>query len=183
MKLISDNHHLKQDLPVINLNYYILELIDKLIPGHETNSHIFQLLDDFYAFQTKSDVLLALELITIFQIKILDILGYRPMLDNCIVCADPLLPDETRFPASRGEVGYICKKHMGSDAEANSTPDVILKIQKFTLAHSTLAASRLNVNIQQLKGLFTIQHQWLQSIIEKRLYTSGIINTIFLTLS
>jgi DNA repair protein RecO (recombination protein O) len=183
VKLICDFRNIKTDLDIINLNMYVLEVIDKTISGHEKNAPLYQLLHDYLYQQKHPTVIETLEYLTIFQIKLLDLLGYTPLLDSCIECGEPLLKDEERVPSENGQVGYICHKHLHSNLDYQSVSDVIIKIQRFIIDRSINSAQRLKVTPEHLKALFSIQHTWLQGIIEKKINTTDIINSILLKIS
>jgi len=177
VKLLNEYKDSKSNFDIINLNYYVLELFDKTIPGHDKNVLLFDALKDFFELQN-AELNQCLELITIMQIKLLDELGYTPLLDQCMICGESFVEGEKRSPSSDGQMGYICHKHIGMNSEEFNVDDVILKIQKFILSRNLLTASRLKVTGSQIKSLFSIQHTWLQSIIEKKINTTDIINTI-----
>jgi DNA repair protein RecO (recombination protein O) len=179
VKLIDDFKLLKTDFDIINLNYYVLELIDKTIAGHEKNYALFEALKAFFELQN-GQMSQCLELITIMQIKLLDQLGYTPLLDECIVCNDKFVEGEERIPSNGDQIGYICQKHMPQTTHELIVDDVILKIQKFIIGHNMFTASRLKVDSRQMKSLFAIQHSWLQNIIEKKINTADIINSILI---
>lgn len=187
VKLINDFRVLKQNLDIINLNIYILELIDKSISGHEKNTDLYTLLFDFLYQQEKFEnnitALEVLEYVTIFQIKLLDLLGYTPLLDSCIECGEPLLQDKERITSENGQVGYICHKHLHKNINYQNVSDVIVKIQRFIIDRPLKSGQRLKVTPDHLKALFSIQHTWLQGIIEKKIYTTDIINSILLKLA
>lgn len=175
VKLINDFHNTKTNFEIINLNMYVLEIIDKSISGHEINAALYQLLYDYMYQQKASSVVETLEFLTIFQIKLLDLLGYSPLLDSCIECGEPLVEGKDRIPSDNGEVGYICHKHLHKNINYNNVADVIIKIQRFTMDRPLNSGQRLKVTPEQLKALFSIQHTWLQGIIEKKINTTDII--------
>jgi DNA repair protein RecO (recombination protein O) len=182
VKLIEDFSKIKTNLNSINLNFYILEIVDKTIPGHEKNILIFQAIYSFLYLQN-GDLLHDLTLLLIVQLKLLDELGYTPMLDECIICSDAIGEGQMRIPSVNEQIGYMCEKHMNLQDIENSIPDTILKIQKYILRNSIPSASRLSLTSDQIKSLFTIQHNWFQSIIEKKINTADIINSILINLN
>jgi DNA repair protein RecO (recombination protein O) len=182
VKLIDDFSKIKTDLSSINLNFYVLEIIDKTIPGHEKNIPIFQAINAFMYLQN-GNLIHDLTLLLIMQLKMLDELGYSPMIDECVICSDTISEGQMRTVSTNEQIGYICEKHMGHIDSENSVPDAILKVQKFILRNSIASSSRLSLTPNQIKSLFSIQHNWFQSIIEKKINTADIINSILINLN
>jgi len=180
-KLINDFHSIKKDYDNVNICFYILELIDKTITGYEKNRNFFQLLFDFFTLLDDKNILSNLEYLLIFQIKLLSELGYSPLLNECVICGEKLLEQSLRIPSIDNQVGYICDHHFNNQP-TNLVPDVVIKIQKFIVTHSMHAGGRLNITPNQIRSIFSVQHLWLQNIIEKKINTTDIINSILLNL-
>ncbi len=67
---------------------YVLELSDKLLEEGEPSTKYFQLMLDFFEAMEKreSDTL---TLILAFEIKALQVFGYAPQMNHCVVCNKP----------------------------------------------------------------------------------------------
>ena len=94
---------LRQDLKKMTAASYVLELVDAIMPVEEPNDAVYELMLDFYkGLQTVSDVS---KLIYIFQIKALLYSGFRPHLDSCVQCQNPVAR-RARFSLKLG--GLVC---------------------------------------------------------------------------
>jgi len=182
VRLIDDFHSLKTDLDIINLNLYVLEVIDKLIIGHESTQSIYELVSSYLNYHKEEQLSLIdrLKILISFQFKILDNLGYTPLLDECVVCGEKFKEGEFRIASADNQIGYICGRHTGIAKQRNNIEDVILKIQKYLLNHNLIAAKQLQITPNQLKSLFTIQNLWIQNVMEKKINITDIINSILL---
>src|SRR5436309_4886489 len=83
------------------------ELVDRLVWGEEPHAELFDLLA--HALEAVSRApLAALPALTIaFELQVASLLGYRPRLDACAGCGEPLSPRRLFSPA-RG--GLLCDR-------------------------------------------------------------------------
>lgn len=105
---------LKKDLKKVSLAYYLLELTEKLTPEREKHEEIFDLLKESLGLLEKAEEKSDQELLkAIFEFKLLDELGHRPILKHCVLCKKE--PENgVFFDFERG--GIVCGKCKGSGA-------------------------------------------------------------------
>ncbi|OIP98961.1 DNA repair protein RecO [Candidatus Wirthbacteria bacterium CG2_30_54_11] len=85
---LASHHLIRTDLGMLSLAYYIAELGDALSVEDEKNYPLFSLVKS--AFSQIGGSVDHSSLITWFEMTLLDIIGYRPDLEHCAVCATPL---------------------------------------------------------------------------------------------
>lgn len=106
---------IRSDLEKTLAASYFLELMDQFTPEHKKSEASFHLLYDFLVLLEKkrpSDALLRL-----FEIRLLRIAGYDPVLDCCISCRQPLNAGRGyRFDSVKG--GIVCSGCKPSDGDA-----------------------------------------------------------------
>lgn len=74
--------NVRKDIKRMSAASYMLELVDKVMPGEYVNEDIFQLMLDYLeALQSEADIN---RLVHILQIKTLLYSGFRPHLDACV---------------------------------------------------------------------------------------------------
>lgn len=92
------------DLETATVAHYILELVDKIMPMHLPSVPIFRLINealnylDKYSWQT---------VIYIYQVKLLELSGFRPSLQECACCGCRIASDAF-FTTRLG--GLLCLK-------------------------------------------------------------------------
>lgn len=115
---------------------YALELIDIIMPTEETNKQVYTLLLDYLEFL--QDVKDINKLVHIFQIKILQLSGFSPHLDSCVIC-DKTVKGRARFSLLSG--GLVC-------------PSCPTKEKTFTMVSQGTVASILHIE----------NHDWARGI-------------------
>jgi DNA repair protein RecO (recombination protein O) len=106
---------IRSDLEKTLIASYFLELIDQFTPEHKKSEASFQLLYDFLVLLEKKKP--SASLLRLFELRLLRIAGYDPVLDGCISCRQPLNAGRGyRFDSVKG--GIICSGCKPSDADA-----------------------------------------------------------------
>ncbi len=98
---------MRQDLLKMAYASYVIQLVDELVSGRERSEALFDLAAETLAAIEKAR---ELELIVrAFELKLVKILGYLPLLESCVSCRRPLrdLPDYLAMSNSSG--GIICR--------------------------------------------------------------------------
>lgn len=97
---------------------YLVELVDAFTPERKRHEDLFELLKDFLDLMNRVET--PESLIRFFEIRLLKLVGYDPVLDRCVVCHEPVLsPDGYHFhPAAGGLQCHTC-------APGNNAPFII----------------------------------------------------------
>jgi len=91
-----------------------LELIDRLVWGEEPHPELYDLLVATLESVARVPAA-ALPAFTIaFQLQVASLLGYRPRLDRCAGCGEPLSPERLFSPAHGGLVCDACAAQGGA---------------------------------------------------------------------
>ncbi|OGY41849.1 MAG: DNA repair protein RecO [Candidatus Buchananbacteria bacterium RBG_13_39_9] len=110
--LIKPYQNLRQDLFGFALINYLSEVIDGLIHGQTMSSDKFELLintlDILEEEISNSDKERLLMLANIFNLKLLNLLGYQPEVKRCLNCHRGILLPKNVFDFSHG--GIICEQ-------------------------------------------------------------------------
>ena len=100
--IINRFKNIRKDINLMSYSLYLLELADKVY-RHEENNEIYRLL---IASLVKIDEDYDAVVITnIFELKMLDFLGIKPVIDECVVCGNK--NDIVTISSYRG--GYLCR--------------------------------------------------------------------------
>jgi len=100
--IIDKFKNIRKDLSLMSYSIYLLELAAKVYK-HENNNLIYDMLisslkkiDEGYDYQVISNI---------FELKMLDFLGIKPVVDECVNCGSKI--DIVTISSYRG--GYLCK--------------------------------------------------------------------------
>lgn len=110
-EILQSFRALRQDLFQASHASYFVDLVDKLTEEHEKNTYLYQLLVETLQFLEDgkdADILTRL-----FELKLLHIGGYRPELNQCVICSRT----DGDFGFSVVEGGLICERCKTRDPE------------------------------------------------------------------
>ncbi len=103
----------RKDIERLTYASYFIELVETITSDHDVNEGLYEvLLESLKLLATDSS---PRRVGRIFELKLLDSLGLRPMLEGCAVCGRAA-EDKVRFSAANG--GLLCGGCAGSDETA-----------------------------------------------------------------
>lgn len=106
--VINNFKNIKTDITNMSYVCYILELVNQVMK-HEYNEEIFNLLEaSILKINEKFDAGI---ITNILELKMLDYLGVRPIIDECVLCGNKT--DIVTISGDKG--GYICKNCIKDD--------------------------------------------------------------------
>ena len=105
--LINAYQGIREDLFKIAYGSYMIEVVEKLAPERERHPELFTLLTDFLGILEARGV--TEDLLRVFEVRLLDDLGLRPHVSDCVICHIPLISGtRVRFSSEKG--GAICNR-------------------------------------------------------------------------
>lgn len=99
---------------VVKMSYgsYFVELVEAMVGEREAHAGVFELLREFLSTVNTTEP--REEMLRIFEIRLLSLLGYRPNLNSCTQCGKPLGQLKgIYFVPTRG--GIFCEKCCSTD--------------------------------------------------------------------
>src|SRR5919202_1366933 len=116
-----------EDLELTTHAYYLAEVVDLLTEDRMENRAVFDtLVDSLHDLGSTADARLVL---IIFQLKLLDALGYRPGLRECGSCRATIAPERNHFSALLG--GVLCAACGPREQTARAIGNSALKLLRF----------------------------------------------------
>ncbi|MBI9048714.1 MAG: DNA repair protein RecO [Anaerolineaceae bacterium] len=117
---------LRADLLLTGYACYLTELVDRFTIEEEGNYALYQLFtQSLERLESSADPYLV---VRFFEIHLLDLLGYRPELLNCVSCREPIQPQNQFFSYLQG--GVICPKCIGRAVDAQPVSMSALKYMR-----------------------------------------------------
>jgi len=99
--LINSYPDIRGDLEKTLIASYLVELVDQFTRGGKENGNLFRLLQDFLTIIEAGDA--SEWLVRFFEIRLLKLSGYEPVLDRCLACKKPVSDTYTyRFYVEEG---------------------------------------------------------------------------------
>ncbi|HZK34229.1 MAG TPA: DNA repair protein RecO [Bacillota bacterium] len=164
---------LRKDIERLSLASYILKLTEDVVNPGEGNPELFTLLLKTLSFLSFSESN-PLDIILIYELKLLDILGYRPSIEKCIIC-DQDRQESTYFSIRGGTVCSKCSsKSTGFDIDMTTLQamGLILKMDISRIANLKLN-SRVRVELNE------IMPAYINDKLDKQYPSRDYINTLF----
>lgn len=132
---------IREDLTLTGQAAYIVELLHRFTyDEEETNSAIFRLLTESLDRLARGDDTWLVA--RYYEMRLLDYLGFRPQLQTCLHCGDPLEPVNQFFSGSEG--GIICPECAMQHASLRPIKMETLKYLRHFQRSSYKEASRAN---------------------------------------
>jgi DNA repair protein RecO (recombination protein O) len=117
----------REDLELAAHAYYLAEVVDLLTEDRMENRAVFDVLvDGLHNLGAAAEVRLVL---IVFQLKLLDALGYRPELRECVSCRATIQPERNHFSALLG--GVLCPACGPREPTARDIGTSALKLLRF----------------------------------------------------
>ena len=127
---------LRNNLESTHISYYLAEAIDKLTGEREKHQEIFDLLLDILenvGGPISEDLLLSY-----FELKLLDLLGFRPELEQCLKCRQQLSSSGNFFDYSQG--GLVCRRCQPNGVKISNNA---IKVLRFFLKNKLTTLKKL----------------------------------------
>jgi DNA repair protein RecO (recombination protein O) len=105
-ELIHSARSLTSELERIAHASYLVEITDGLVGERETNPAIFQHLQEGLAHLESNGP--SLRFLTFFELKLLRLTGYQPVLDRCRKCSDSGFSEISQWHFSPLDGGILC---------------------------------------------------------------------------
>ena len=157
-----------QDLTRIGYAAYVIELLDRFTYEEGENRSLYLLLiDTLSRIASLPDPFLA---VRYYDIRLLDLTGFRPELFHCVDCGDVVKPQDQFFSAMQG--GVLCPR-CGSIPGTQAWPISMtaLKYLRHLQRSSYSDALRAEPSEPVRREMESLLQQYLTYLLERRLNT------------
>ena len=158
---------LREDLQLVALASYVVEVLDRFTYEEGPNTGLFRLLTqtlDRLETQPNVDTV-----IRYYEIRLLDLLGYRPQLFACIDCGEAILEQDQFFSPLGG--GVACPKCGPARTEAWPVGKDSLRYLRHFQRSDWKAVSAIVIPGEILNGMTTLFESYLTYLLESKLNT------------
>lgn len=165
---------LKNNLILTSYGLYIIELVNQFTPDQAEDETLFKLLlETLTNLCTSNNCDL---LLRYFEIKMLEMTGYRPQLHECVICHQSLSPVVNSFCAHAG--GMLCplcalKQPFSFEVSLNA-----LKVLRFIQDNNLDAVTRLKINSSLARELEALTRYYLRYLLEREVKSVGWLDTL-----
>lgn len=165
---------LREDLVRIGYASYVIELLDRFTYDEGENRSLYNLLTDTLArIEKEADPALA---VRYYEIRLLDLVGYRPQLFTCLGCASEIRPEDQFFSASQG--GVICPRCAPGFRDARPISMTALKYLRHLQRSSFPEVARLRFTPGLDQELEQVMQHYLTYLLERGLHTPSFLQHV-----
>jgi len=156
---------IKNDLAKLAIAGQAINVFNRLIKPAETDKELFNYLRDFLNFIDELKIIKHQLWPDFFILKLLDKLGYRPELHNCLGCSKKITPQGNQFDLNRG--GLICKNCVPVDKlNILTISDNNIKILREVINNDFEKLNNLEIDKQLVKEIKKIIGSFYQFYLE-----------------
>ncbi len=156
---------LRDDLWRTSSALYVVELVDRLTAEEEENHPLFRLVVDTLDWLCRArhgDMVLRH-----FELHLLGHLGYRPQLEQCVVCQSAIRPAANYFSPSGG--GVVCPGCASQESVLHPISVNALKVLRFLQRSEHAAVDQLKVGPELSLELRQLMQRYLRYLLEREL--------------
>lgn len=166
--------NLRDSLESIGYASYAVELVDRFSLEEEENAPIFTLLKQTFTRLNRGDP--APLVIRYFEIRLLDVLGFRPELQTCVVSGQDIQPENQYFSSALGGVVSPDFAKEVSGAVAVSLP--ALKYLRHFQRSSYREATRAKIAPEVSREMEVLMQHYITYLLERGLNTPGFLRRL-----
>jgi DNA repair protein RecO (recombination protein O) len=165
---------LKSDLKLTSYALYTVELVEQFTADHDENHPLFGLLlKTLHQLCQETNYELTLRH---FELHLLDLVGYRPQLRQCVACHKPLEPLTNLFSPQAG--GVLCPTCQQARPLANPISVDALKVLRWLQSNDLSTASRLKINPALSRELELVIRGHLRYLLEREVKSTTWLDTL-----
>jgi DNA repair protein RecO (recombination protein O) len=165
---------LKSELQLTSYGLYATELVDQFTADHIENHPLFQLLLE--TLQRLCQVANNDLVLRYFELHLLNQVGYRPQLQQCVTCHQPLEPTTNSFSASAG--GMLCPDCRHSQPLAHPVAVNTLKVLRLLQNSDYITTSRLKLPPELSRQLEEVLRIYLKYLLEQEVKSAAWLDTL-----
>jgi DNA repair protein RecO (recombination protein O) len=153
---------LKSDLWLTSCALYVTELVEQFTADHVESLSLFRLLLETMRRLCQGAWEPALRY---FEVHLLDVVGYRPQLQQCVSCQKPLEPVTNSFCPAAG--GMLCSDCSYTQPVTYPLSVIALKVLRFFQGSDYDNASRVKTSPELSHELDRIMRRYIEFLLER----------------
>lgn len=159
------HQNLRDDLLRMSYASYVVELLDRFTYEEGENRPLYRLLTDTLSrLEREPDPAFA---VRYYEVRLLDLIGFRPQLFNCSECGEEIKPEDQYFSAAKG--GVLCPKCGHGLAGARPISMRALKILRHFQRSSYQSAKKARLSPEINRELENLMGYYLTYQLERTL--------------
>lgn len=171
---IRNFQNIKADLKLTAKAAYVLELLDRFTLEEGPNRLLYNLVLETLS---RLDGGISPGLVVhYYEVHLMDILGFRPQLQECVVCGEPIRPEDQYFSAKLG--GVICPRSFAGDPLAWRVSMNALRYLRFFQRSPWPQVKTRTIPEEVNQELSKLIEKYLTYLLEYGLKTPGFLDAV-----
>lgn len=171
---IELNQNLREDILLASCASYLVELLDRFTAEEGPNRALFRLiLESLGRLGSGFDTGIVMRY---YEMRLLDLAGYRPQLFNCTKCEREIKAEDQFFSAGGG--GVLCPVCGPSAAEIRPVSQIALKYLRHFQRSDFGEASRANPSPEVSHEMEKLMGDYLTYVLERELNSPAFIRRV-----
>ncbi len=165
---------LRDDLERMSRSLYACELLDKFTETHEPNFELYRLLlDTLRRLATRDDFDTA---VRYYEMALLDAMGYRPELEECVTCRARLKQVTNYWTAAGG--GVVCASCRTDEMAVRPVSANAVKLLRLLLHGRFSDAARVTIDNGLSDELERTLLEYVRWVLERDVRSTAFIDTL-----
>jgi DNA repair protein RecO (recombination protein O) len=165
---------IKESLPLVGYASYAVELLDRFTYEEGENQAMYRLLKDTLSrLSNGADPALVLRY---YELRLLDLLGFRPQLLNCVICQAEIKPEDQFISSEQG--GVLCPSCGSKTPRAQPISMQALKIFRHLQRSGYTEAQRVKISPSINREMEAVMQHYLTFLLERGLNTPGFLRRV-----
>ncbi len=144
--------------------FYIGELLDKFLEEKQNHPEVFELFSRYLENLENADDPI---LIPVFSAKILEAVGFKPEVSECLHCRQKLQPTQNYWDDVEG--GVICQDCHDKFGHGQKVSNDIIKILRLIFSPEFKVGSKININDKYKNQTGAVLESYIEGVLEREL--------------
>jgi DNA repair protein RecO (recombination protein O) len=174
VETVESFRSLRDDLDRLSRALYACELLDKFTEPREEHADLYRLLlDTLHRIETRDDYDTP---VRFYEMALLDVLGYRPELEECVTCRRRLEPVTNYWTAAGG--GVVCPACRSEETAARPLSANAVKLLRILLHGRFSDVARVAVDGSLASELERALLEYVRWVLERDVRSAAFIDTV-----
>jgi DNA repair protein RecO (recombination protein O) len=174
VETIESFQPIRGDLDRLACALYACELLDRFTEPHAANAGLYGLLlDTLHRIEKRDDAALTLRY---YEMALLDEMGYRPELEECIACRARLEPVTNYWTAAGG--GVACSACRRAESAVRTISPNAIKLLRLLLHGRWPDVARVNIDAALAVEMERALSEYLRWVLERDIRSAAFIDEV-----
>lgn len=153
--------------------FYIGELLDKFLEEKQNHPEVHELFVKYLESLERADDPI---LIPVFSAKILENLGFKPEVSECLHCRNKLIPKQNFWDNVEG--GVICQTCHNKFGHGQEIENDVIKILRLIFSPGFAVGSKINIDENYKNQTGAVLENYIEGVLERELKSKKFLKEI-----